>query len=180
MKLVEKKVDMDFLEQNLQALFTYIQRVRREIAALNHSGDGDDKFATMGKQLDGIVEATMDASHTIMDAVESNNDAVKKLQETARKRDQIALLNRITDNNNAIFEACAFQDLTGQRVSKIIKSVSYVEERIGALREIWGEHELSKVEIDPEEEPSADEKLMHGPQNKAEAISQAEIDRLFE
>ena len=63
-------------------------------------------------------------------------------------------------------------------MNKIVKSVSYVEDRVSALREIWGDQELDKVEI-AVEELTDDEKLLNGPQSKAEAISQDEIDKLF-
>jgi chemotaxis protein CheZ len=173
-------LDVEILKKNLKDLFNYVQRVRQEIAALNRSADDADKFATMGDQLDGIVEATKDATDTIMEAVENNNEAVGKLKETTTNADQIALLDQIQNNNNAVFEACAFQDLTGQRVTKIIKSVTYVEARVDALREIWGKEELDKIEIEAERELTEDEKILHGPQRKAVAISQDEIDKLFD
>ena len=171
--------DSKRLTENLEALFSYVQRVRTEIASLNQSGDGEDKFATMGQQLDGVIEATKEASDSIMEAVERNNEAVAKLKKAITDADSIEVLEDIESNNNAIFEACAFQDITGQRVTKIVKSVSYVEERVTALREIWGDDELDKVELKVVD-LTEDEKLLHGPQSKAVAISQDEIDKLFD
>ncbi len=83
-------------------------------------------------------------------------------------------------DGGAVFEACSFQDITGQRVSKVVKSVTYVEERINALIKIWGKAELEKVDVEPEREKTADEKLMHGPQLAGEGISQDEIGKLFD
>ena len=170
--------DTQRLSENLEALFRYVQRVRTEIASLNQSSDGEDKFATMGEQLDGVVEATKDASDSIMEAIEKNNDAVARLKGSIKDAALIDVLEDIENNNNTVFEACAFQDITGQRVSKIVKSVSYVEERVTALREIWGDDELDKVER-VVVELTEDEKLLNGPQSKANAISQDEIDKLF-
>jgi len=170
----------DLLEENLKALFSYVQRVRTEIAALNRAGDGEDKFATMGEQLDGIVEATMDATETIMAAVEDNANTIHELRERIADDQQRALLDKMLHNQNTVFEACAFQDLTGQRITKIIRSVAYVEDRVNALREIWGPEELDKVEIDIADDRTEDEKLLNGPQRKSEAISQDEIDKLFD
>ncbi len=151
-----------------------------EIAALNRDADGVDKFATMGEQLDAIVESTQDATDVIMDSLEKNGEAVGKLKEMITDKDQIALLDQFANNNNAVFEACAFQDLTGQRVTKIIKSVTYVEDRVNTLMEIWGKKELEKIKIESDIELTEDEKLLHGPQLKADAISQDEIDKLFD
>jgi chemotaxis protein CheZ len=179
---VTKKIenlDGQRLSDNLEALFNYVQRVRTEIASLNQSGDGEDKFATMGEQLDGVVEATKEASDSIMEAIEHNNEALTKLKDSIEDAELIDLLDTIENGNNAVFEACAFQDITGQRVSKIVKSVTYVEERVSALREIWGDKELDNVEL-AVEELTEDEKLLNGPQSKEKAISQDEIDALFE
>lgn len=180
MRLAEDKVDFEILEKNLQSLFSYIQRVRKEIAALNRDADGVDKFATMGEQLDAIVESTQDATDVIMDSLEKNGDVVGKLKEVITDEDQVALLNQVLDNNNAVFEACAFQDLTGQRVTKIIKSVTYVEDRVNTLMEIWGRKELDRIKIEPDVELTEDEIMLRGPQLKADAISQDEIDKLFD
>ena len=167
------------LEENLNALFRYVDRVRVEIASLNKSGNGDDQFMTMSHQLDGVVEATKEASDRIMDAVEKSNDASGMLRDLLTDPAQMELLDRIADSNNVVCEACAFQDLTGQRVTKIVKSVCYVEDRVTALRAIWGDRELDAVDLGPKDERTEDEKLLNGPQMSAEAISQDEIDKLF-
>ena len=72
MRVAENQIDFEILEKNLKSLFSYIQRVRMEIAALNRDADGVDKFATMGEQLDAIVESTQDATDVIMDSLEKN------------------------------------------------------------------------------------------------------------
>ena len=76
-KLSAKKENLDsgLLGENLDELFAYIDKVPMEIAALNHA----DKFQTMTKQLDGILEATTDASDKIMGAVKKNNEEIEKL-----------------------------------------------------------------------------------------------------
>ena len=38
-----------------------------------------------------------------------------------------------------IFTACSFQDLTGQRTTKVINVLRYIEQRIGSMIAIWGE-----------------------------------------
>lgn len=180
MSKMNETVEPQLLAENLNALFKYVERVRVEIATLNKSDEGDDQFITMSKQLDGVVEATKDASDRIMDAVENSNVSVERLRETLTDPTQIELLDKIVDNNNVVFDACAFQDLTGQRVTKIVKSVSYVEERVTALRAIWGADQLDSVEVEFQDERTEDEKLLNGPQSKSEALGQADIDALFD
>tara|TARA_B100000809_G_scaffold239990_1_gene261929 strand:- start:731 stop:1009 length:279 start_codon:yes stop_codon:yes gene_type:complete len=87
-----KARDSQRLSESLEALFSYVMRVRTEIASLNQSGDGEDKFATIGEQLGGVVEATKDASDPIMEAIEKNNEAVAKLNESIKISKLIELL----------------------------------------------------------------------------------------
>ena len=152
---------------------------RTEIASLNQSGDGEDNFATIGKQLGGVVEAIKDANDSIMEAIEKNNEAVAKLKKSINYSKLVELVETVEISNNAVFEARTSQDMTGQRVTKIVKSVSYVEEKVTTLREIWGGHELDKLTL-AVVEVTADENLLHGSQLKTDAISQDEIDKLFD
>ena len=111
--------------------------------------------------------------------MEKNDDVLTKLRETITGADQLALLDQISANGAEVFEACSFQDITGQRISKVVKSLTYVEDRVTALVEAWGKDELEQVVVRSSEK-SDDEKLIHGPQRQAEAISQSDIDALFD
>jgi chemotaxis protein CheZ len=134
----------------------------------------------MGDQLDAIVQATEKATNTIMNAMEQNDDAVAKLREGITDPDQLALLDKIKNSSNDVFEACSFQDITGQRVNKVVKSITYVEERVNALVDIWGKDELDKVEVTGKEK-TEDEKLLDGPQLEGgTGLSQDDIDALFD
>jgi len=167
------------LKGELTGLFHYMARVRQEIAAISRPADEDFQFESMGEQLDAIVKATEKATNTIMAATEKSLDAVGELKKTIADPDQMALLDRIASDGNDILEACSFQDITGQRVSKVIKSVTYVEERVNALIEVWGKSELDKVEVESEEK-SDDEKLLAGPQLEGKGLDQSAIDALFD
>lgn len=177
---VARQDDAEALKHELVGLFQYIRRVRQEIAAIYRPADGDHQFDSMADQLDAIVGATEEATNTIMEAMEKNDEILDKLREGITDADHLACLDSIAANGAAVFEACSFQDITGQRVSKVVKSVSYVEERINALIEIWGKDEIDNVDVKAEREKTADEKLMHGPQRAGEGISQDEIDKLFD
>lgn len=167
------------LRKELIGLFQYIQRVRKEIANISRPADEDYHFETMSEQLDAVVQATDEASNSIMSAVETNEEIVGRLRAMITDPEQTKLLDELSTNDMGILEACAFQDLTGQRVNKVAKSVTYVEARVNALVEVWGREELEDVEVDTVEK-TEDEKLLHGPQDADKAISQAEIDALFD
>ncbi|MDA0240190.1 MAG: protein phosphatase CheZ [Proteobacteria bacterium] len=171
---------MNELTQEFQGLWRYVERVRKEIAGMYKPADDDHKINSMGEQLDAIVTATEEASNTIMNAMERSDNAVAKLRHVITDPAQLALLDEITGSSNDVFEACAFQDITGQRINKVVKSITFVEQRISALAEIWGKGELEKVEVEPEKEKTENEKLLNGPQLAGQGLSQNDIDSLFD
>ena len=54
----------------------------------------------------------------------------------------------MTANVNNVFEACSFQGITGQRVGKVAKSITYVEQRVDKLIELLGTDETHDVEVE--------------------------------
>ena len=77
-------------------------------------------------------------------------------------------------------KACSFQDITGQRVNKVVKSITYVEERVNSLVKLWGREELAEVEVVADRETTPDEQLLSGPQSEGRGLSQDDIDNLFD
>jgi len=171
---------MSRLKQELDGLSRYILRVRQEVATIDRPGGQTDDFVSMGDQMIAVVKATESATNTIMEAMESNGEAVALLREKIDDPDQLALLDKIADNANNVFEACSFQDITGQRVGRVAKSITFVEERVEVLKHLLGEQELYEVEIVPGAEITEDEKLLNGPQLNGEGLSQGDIDSLFD
>ena len=78
-----------------------------------------------------------------------------------------------------MFEACNFQDITGQRISKVVKTLQFIEERVNKMIEIWGEEGFTDVKQD-QEERDAEAALLNGPQLANQGVSQADIDKLFD
>ncbi len=176
---MEQQAESDILKKEIYGLFKYLQRVREEIAAIKQPAAPTLHFDNMSDQLDAIVKATEEATNTIMGCMEKNDDIVTKLRENITDEEQLALLDQISTNGNNVFEACSFQDITGQRVTKVVKSVTYVEDRINALIEIWGKEEIEKIEVKSDEKSNGEE-LLQGPALEGEGITQAEIDKLFD
>ncbi|MBT3992136.1 MAG: hypothetical protein HON14_03090 [Rhodospirillaceae bacterium] len=167
------------LKKELAGLFQYMQRVREEIAAIHYPADDENRFEKMSDQLDAIVETTKSATDQIMQTVEQSEDLLQELRDSLTDEDALAKIDKISASNSGLFEACSFQDLTGQRISKVVKSLTYVEDRVESLIEAWGKSELEKIAV-ASEDKSEDEKLLNGPQRQDEAISQSEIDALFD
>ena len=109
----------------LQELAAFIQDTKAEIAALRPDEVKLQYLPTAADELDAIVNATARATNTIMDAAEAIQTAASGLHPAASG----AVLDAIT----RIYEACSFQDITGQRITKIVKVLKVIEERIDKL-----------------------------------------------
>lgn len=168
------------LHQELIGLFAHLNRLRDELAAIKNPGIEDLHFSRTGSQLQAIVAATEQATNTIMESVEKNEELVSALRGKITASEQGQVLDRISANNFSILEACSFQDITGQRVNKVIKFVTHVEGRIDALCEIWGRDGIAGATTNGDDMRSADEKLLRGPALKDEGVSQKDIDALFD
>ena len=167
------------LRSELAALFQYMQRVRTEIAAIHKPADEEHNFEKMSDQLDAIVAATENATNNIMATVETNEGLLQQLKDGLDDSAKLELIDQVSANNMGLFEFCSFQDITGQRVTKVVRSLTYVEDKVNALIDAWGKAELENVDVQGLEKTD-DEKLLNGPQHEGEGISQAEIDALFD
>jgi chemotaxis protein CheZ len=164
------------LISQLEELSSYIQRARLEVAALSLEDLQNTYIPSATDQLDAIVEMTAEATNRIMSAAESIEGIIA--EGTPELRD------RICEAATHIYEACAFQDITGQRVRKVVQALQKIETKIDALlwafageqRAAGGETTLAKPEGAA---AHRDSHLLEGPQLAGNAKSQAEIDALF-
>ena len=90
---------MHQLKQELDGLSRYILRVRQEVAAIDRPAGQNENFASMGDQMVAVVKATESATNTIMEAMESNGEAIALLRDKIDDPDQLALLDKISDND---------------------------------------------------------------------------------
>ena len=150
------------LKSEIRNLSQYIERFRQEIARLN-KGDPDSNFKNMSDHLDAIIEHTDMATHAILQNLEEISDLVGKIQEKAGNPEANALCDQAMEKTTNAMEACTFQDITGQRVTKIIRSMQFVEERVLAMVDLMGRDSVEKEAADlPTEKPGKDP-LLNGP-----------------
>lgn len=172
--------NLPLIRGELIVLIEHLGRLRRELSAIRHPSEEDFAFTHMGSQLDAIVQATEDATNTIMESVEKNEALITGLRESIAEQAHLDVLDQVMENDMAIIEACSFQDITGQRVQKVMKSVAFIETRVNALIDIWGRANIEGSESDIEDTRTDDEKLLRGPALEGEAISQDDIDKMFD
>ncbi|MGC2777360.1 MAG: protein phosphatase CheZ [Bradyrhizobium sp.] len=162
------------LKTHLVEMFGHISSMRREFAALQ--GDSKGNIATMTDTLDAIVENTEAAGNAILESMEAIGASVAKLQKV-NDPTVASVSDEIVDSTNKVFEACAFQDLTGQRITRVIKSLQFMEDHINRLVRMWGKEELARMAAELAVQSAPD--LMEGPKRPGVAISQDDIDKLF-
>lgn len=180
---MDKDQQYEALKNEVVRLFEAVQKIKAEIASIKHPKSDFDHFDTVADQLQAIVGNTENATEEIMASTESILNAVRDA-ETAQDHDALQVaLGEVAMSTNKIFEACSFQDITGQRISKIVKTMNLIEGTLNSLVVIVGEQALAALPTDVVKEVESSDKEgepLHGPALEGEGISQADIDKLFD
>jgi len=161
------------LRQELQEMSVYIQQTRSEIAALRPDDTGNNRIMAATGELDAIVSATERATSDILNAAEriqSLAAALPKTAEIAPVRDEIEA------QTTEILTACSFQDITGQRTTKVVNTLRYLEKRVNSMIEIWGIDGLKAMKEETID-TRPDAHLLNGP--SLEGVSQDDVDALL-
>lgn len=157
------------LYREVEALAEYIKTVRRDIAELRPDDISVRHIPMATDELDAVVQATADATGIILGGMEEIERLAGSLPP-----DVAAPLGDIVIR---IYEACGFQDITGQRISKVVKALRHIEGKIDALLAVFGTDLGAPTDEAPTDEAA---KLLNGPAlPSAAANSQADIDALL-
>lgn len=149
-----------------------ISVMRRDVARLAVADLHHDRIPDAGRELDAVVKATESASDSIMSAAEDLLGADRS------DPDGFAAL--VDDKATAILEACAFQDITGQRIAKVVRTLAFIEQHVTHLMAQLRAGGYVRGERDETpEERRARELMLHGPQIEGDGVAQDDIDALF-
>jgi chemotaxis protein CheZ len=160
------------LHDEFRLIVGEIATLRRDIGNLRPDHMRFERIPEAGRELDAVVEATETATVSIMEAAETIM--------AADASDPQAYKDMVDEKMIVIFEACSFQDITGQRIRKVVSTLGWIEERLGQLSQ-----RLKIADADPahhgetEEERRKRELILHGPQMKGEGVSQDFVDDVF-
>jgi chemotaxis protein CheZ len=170
------------LKGELDLIYDAINKTKKEIATLHVTGFEGPEMKRVTHELDAIVGGTEKATEGILASAEFIDQAANSLAAAVKSEQDKALAHDIQDHVIQIFESCNFQDLTGQRITKVVAALKFIETHIVRMMEIWGGIE-SFNDIAPAAmaERNGDAKLVNGPKLDGEAghASQDEIDALF-
>ena len=159
-----------------------IGRAKIEIAAIKHpEAEGDDRLGAASNELKTIVRATENATSNILEASEHVNGHLESLRLLVGDDGDLApLADQISNHVLVIMESCNFQDLTGQRITKVVQTLEFIEQRVRAIIEAWGVEEFKGIPLPEKTQVHSSDTLVSGPQEEGDGISQEEIDALFD
>lgn len=158
------------LLQEVEELGKTIATAKGEIAALrvDDINGHDIPFAT--DELDAIVGHTAQATHAILEVCETLDEVAATVG-----GDQAA---RLQDATTRIYEACSFQDITGQRITKIVMTLKVIERKVAHITNTFGPGVTHAVRQSAAH-VMTDADLLNGPQLPAQAMDQSDIDKLM-
>ena len=165
------------LVAELARLASVIELARSDLAALGSDGVTHGQLNSAGTELDATLVGTAAAAETIMDAAE-------RIVALAAPLDP-AVSGAILAETTRIFEACSFQDLTGQRITKVMRAIggfgsvaTGIQQVLAALTNEAGPSAPDGASAAPGgvDDPKS---LMNGPALPDAAPSQDQIDAMF-
>lgn len=155
----------------LEKLATYIKKVRSDLAAIGPGTIQRTHIPKATDQLGAVVEATETAANQIMDACDTLEGVATEVGGDPAQRIRGAV--------TTIYEACGFQDLTGQRIVTVTNTLAFIEAKLGEVMAMLGISPEDLAEDEKVAMAAADETLLNGPQLPQNAIDQSEIDKLL-
>ncbi len=150
----------------LEGLGRTVARAKEEVARLKVDDITESHIPSATDELDAIVDHTAAATNEILDCC----DILEGVAGRIGGAEGAALSGAIT----RIYEACSFQDITGQRIGKVVAALKAIEARIASVTGRYAEVTQPVVEA-----PTEGRRLAEGPQLPGAGVSQADIDKLL-
>jgi len=160
------------LLSEVEELGRTIASAKAEIAAIRADDITGQHIPSATDELDAIVSHTASATNAILEVCETLDQAGGALQAQSAAQLQEATAR--------IYEACSFQDITGQRITKVVATLKAIESKVAQIVAAFGPQDVALMSGPPPEaaiDPQA--ALLNGPQMAAAAMEQSEIDRLL-
>ena len=162
------------LLEEIAGLGRIIEEAKDDIAEVSRDAISGSHIPSATGELDAIVEHTALATNSILESCEMLDGVAASLDPA-----QADILRNATTQ---IYEACSFQDITGQRITKIVKALQAIEAKVNAMA---GGRSPSDGAAGParDKAPAASASnpasLLNGPALPHEAMDQDDIDKLL-
>jgi chemotaxis protein CheZ len=166
-------------KRELELIHSAVEQSRSEMRSLGAAALDAGRAARAGRELAEIVTGTERATQSILQAAEEIDHAAGMMLAALRSAHDKGLAHDIQDHVVQIFEACNFQDLTGQRVAHVMETLKFVERHAALLLEVWRRIETMPAAFD--EQRRSDRGYLNGPKlvDDRGHFSQNDIDMMF-
>lgn len=169
----------EFLRREIARMVRSMAQAKEQIAAIKHPDESDDQVNTASNELHAIVNTTESATNIILEMGEGIQDLAERLMTLMGNDEDVqSTCGDIITRVNSMFEACNFQDITGQRVTKVVTTLEFIEERLRTVINVWGKEAFADIPIPAQPQLHETDDLVNGPALDA-GLSQDEIDSLF-
>jgi chemotaxis protein CheZ len=178
-EMTGRDADPESLWAGIEAIQQAISQTRSEISSLHANGLRDRQIYRASDELDTVVSDTEHATQSILSAAEAIGGASDLLM-TRLDGDDRARVAEIHDHVIRIFEACTFQDIAGQRLSKVVSLLHFIESSVAKMSDIWVDASPANG-LDEADKIKGDDDLLNGPALAGDEgiVSQDDIDSLF-
>ena len=168
--------DADQIRFDLVDMADAITQTKREIALLRPEGEEGGGINAATEELDAIVTATETATQEILEAAESIQEITWTMREAGVNGDYCEQIDNLI---TTIYTDCSFQGITGQRTSKMVEVLHYLEKRLEAMRQSWGGDDVEPAPHELLAETGPDAHLLSGPQLEGERHDQNDVDLMM-
>ncbi len=162
------------------------EQVRLEVARIQKKiGSEGPALENIADRLHGILETTEQSCESILQSIEGVFEATNKIRSALPDSEAVKdACDVLEQHATSVLESCAFQDLTSQRVSMIVRDLLHVEGCVDAVTDAVGRDEVESLaarltQQDSTQDDDTDGPYLHGPQNEKEAFSQRDVDEMF-
>ncbi len=151
-------------------LVKYIRAARVEIAAIQPDRIRAEQIRPALDELDAVVMATAESTETFLDVAE----ALETMAEETGEEERAEIMRGLATQ---IYEASNFQDITGQRIAKVVTLLHTIENKLTFLAD-WGTS-TARVAVPVASDETEDGTLLAGPSLPAGANDQDDIDAIL-
>ncbi len=177
---LEPSQDARKLRIELDVIGGAIKETRAEIGSLQSQGFDSGRVARVTGEIEAVFADTTGATERILKAAEDIDQNAQALASLLKGGHERGLAQDIQERVTAIFEACNFHDLTGQRIAKVAGMLKLVEEHLARMMEIWSV--IERFDVDAAQSTTSGlDGFLSGPKLSGDSghSTQAEIDKLF-
>ncbi len=167
------------LKSQVERLQDAVRDTQAEIKAMQYEQPDVQRLSHASDELEEVISHNELAADTILSAAEAIDESATRLADQLKGSDAAAVYD-IREQSIAILQACNFHDITSQRITKVLRSIKNLEERLESIHGIWGDGAFDDIAV-PVEEKDEYQSLLHGPALPTEEhCSQEDIDALFD